>query len=484
MWSIAAKEFRELLFSPKYILTFAVSAVLIFISVFNGWSIYEGELAAAEEIKAAAEERMGSSQLYRHLSYLTPRYPEKTAIFDIGISGLIGSKAYVYGSGRPSISENRYERYPVLAVFGELDLAFTVTYILSVFAILFSFSSINGEKEAGTLQLMLSNSVKRPAVVLGKLAGGFLPIALLFLLPFIMSLVALLILTDVNFGPGEWLKIGLMALAFLLYLLLFHSMGVAMSALTRSSFVSFLFCLLFWVLSAAIIPKGAVQLASHISPSMNIFDLDNEQRLFWKQVNEERMRDYAAYFEKNRLTREQWREKRMEFSRAQDKKFREKREEFDERIWAEFIRRRKNMLSTAVSISRASPSSCLTFALHGISDTGPRALDRFEDELREFQKEFKKYSESQSEKDLELEKQLRSRRWYEVVPDANGFMTVKINEQDFPKLDISGMPRYEGADLPMEAVVEGSLVDMGLLAFFTLFFFAVAYVAFLRYDVR
>ena len=74
----------------------------------------------------------------------------------------------MWSSGTGEIAGSRYEADPVLAVFGELDLTFTVAYILSLIAILFGFGSISSERENGTLSLMLAGPTRRTSVVLAS----------------------------------------------------------------------------------------------------------------------------------------------------------------------------------------------------------------------------------------------------------------------------------------------------------------------------
>ena len=55
-----------------------------------------------------------------------------------------------------------------------LDFTTVVAILLSFLAIVLGYDAICGERERGTLQLLLANSVPRSTVVLGKLIGGLL----------------------------------------------------------------------------------------------------------------------------------------------------------------------------------------------------------------------------------------------------------------------------------------------------------------------
>ena len=63
---------------------------------------------------------------------------------------------------------------PFLSIFLAVDVIFVFKIVLSALAILFAYNTISGEREDGTLKLVLSNPVPRDALVLGKYLGGML----------------------------------------------------------------------------------------------------------------------------------------------------------------------------------------------------------------------------------------------------------------------------------------------------------------------
>ena len=46
---------------------------------------------------------------------------------------------------------------------------------MSLMAILFSYDAVSGERERGTLRLLLTNSLSRPALIAAKWLGGYSP---------------------------------------------------------------------------------------------------------------------------------------------------------------------------------------------------------------------------------------------------------------------------------------------------------------------
>ena len=70
-----------------------------------------------------------------------------------GISNDIGRNIRMKSRGELHPQNSRYSDEPIFAIFRFMDLEFIFGTILSLFAILFAYDSINGEKLRGTLKL-------------------------------------------------------------------------------------------------------------------------------------------------------------------------------------------------------------------------------------------------------------------------------------------------------------------------------------------
>ena len=62
----------------------------------------------------------------------------------------------------------------------KIDWAFVIGYVLSLIALLFTFDSVAGEREHGTLRLMLANPIPRHTVLIGKFLGAFISVNIPF----------------------------------------------------------------------------------------------------------------------------------------------------------------------------------------------------------------------------------------------------------------------------------------------------------------
>ena len=86
----------------------------------------------------------------------------------------------------PNTAELAISRYPNIP---ELDWAFIIKIVLSLYVILLGFEAISGERERGTLRLVLSNPVGRVKLLTAKYAAIIASAAVPLLVGLLISLI-------------------------------------------------------------------------------------------------------------------------------------------------------------------------------------------------------------------------------------------------------------------------------------------------------
>ncbi len=145
---------------------------------------------------------------------------------------------------------------PYLALFSFFDMVFIFQLVLGLLAILIASETISGEKEDGTLRLILTTNVSRAQVLAGKILAGLTTLAIPTALGFILLTILLLGTEHIEIGIGEWARVGLLLALSLLYLLVFYLIGLAISCATHRSATSLIYALFTWALLAIVLPNS------------------------------------------------------------------------------------------------------------------------------------------------------------------------------------------------------------------------------------
>ncbi len=149
--------------------------------------------------------------------------------------------------------------------FTTLDWAFIVGYVLSFVAILFTFDSISGELERGTLRLTLANAIPRHIVLVGKFLGAFISINIPFAVAVLMNLILISTSDTVQLNAEAWGRLGILYGIVILYTCLFIALGLLVSAAVRESGVSLVVLLLIWVSFVVFMPNTLASIGSRTS---------------------------------------------------------------------------------------------------------------------------------------------------------------------------------------------------------------------------
>ncbi|NOR52898.1 MAG: ABC transporter permease subunit, partial [Candidatus Aminicenantes bacterium] len=198
---VITKEIQDTIMSPRFVFTFLLCTILILLSIYTGINNY---LADQKEYSAAValnRKNLESQANYMTLAGIGTKVNKRPQVLSTVVSGVqeaVGRVATVNIAYDPSLVDSKYSSNPVFAVFGALDLTFIVKIVLSLFAILFTYDAIVGEKERGTLKLALSNRVPRDILILGKAIGGFISLLIPLIIPLVLGMLVLMIYPNVS----------------------------------------------------------------------------------------------------------------------------------------------------------------------------------------------------------------------------------------------------------------------------------------------
>ncbi|MBC8228996.1 ABC transporter permease subunit [bacterium] len=154
----------------------------------------------------------------------------------------------------------------LLPGFTFIDFTFVVRVLLSLLAIFLSYNLISGEKEAGTLRLTISNSVKRSTLLLGKSCAGVLSLMIPLAIGFLLTMLIMELSFQVHLRTEEHLRAWLIFGVSALYLIAFFLAGLLFSTLTKRSSETLLWLLIFYICLVVIVPNAGISLTKRLLP--------------------------------------------------------------------------------------------------------------------------------------------------------------------------------------------------------------------------
>lgn len=471
------KEIREMIGSPKFVITFGVCAFLIVVSFYVGGvrhklHLTQYQASQAEQIRVL--EGVTDWMDVDEVRVFLP--PQPLAALVSGVSNDIGRTATIGGQGDVPIEDSRYNEDPIYAMFRFMDLEFIFTVVLSIFAILLGYDAISGEKERGTLRLSFANAVPRSTFILGKMLGSYVTLTFSILIAVMIGVLVLLAM-GIHMTGAEWIRLALIITAGLLFFGVFLSLSVMVSALTSRSSSSFLVLLVIWVLAVQIVPRVSVLLAARSVEVPSVDEIAYKKSVLAKQLSEE----FYESLENLSIPAkaEEGTDPMILFNKYMDSLSTirtTKLRSFSDRLREERTNLQLTQEKLAFSLARISPVSQLSLAITGLAGTSLHLKDRFYSKASEYRQQFSNFLKDKT--GISPNSMIRVKA------------KVRVGDEEDPvqnppsEIDVSELPRFEFANVGLKESLADAAIDFGLLILLNLVFFAGSFVAFIKYDVR
>jgi len=429
------------------------------------------------------------AQAHRHrlLGMLRPQKPpERFRPLIIGIPGNEDLGFFAYN--------------PLPVLFPPLDFLFIVTIIMSLLAMLFSYDAIAGERQIGTLRLVIANSISRTKVLFGKFIGG----AASLIIPFILSLLVGVLYVSINpaiqWDGSAWAELALLTAASITFITLFYLLGLMISTFSRYSSTSILNCLFLWVLLILVIPNVCPYISAQLCRIPSIKQTkrrDREIEIHSIKVAREYMKESIKKFKlkygilfsefesmkfggvgffidakpEHEKAAQQRAEADPEFKAMMDA-FREEGEKAQKELvrireesamlWEDLETKAALQTKLAKNLACISPFANFVYVVRDLTGTGLRSLDYFEQTKDEYNVQLWSY----------VDKKINDAREKDPALEEDSF------------LDVSDRPRFVFKEEALKGKLGEVLPYWGILVLFNVLFFATAFAAFMRYDVR
>jgi ABC-type transport system involved in multi-copper enzyme maturation permease subunit len=454
---LVRKELLEQLLSLRFALACIICLVIVLSSAFVLARDYSEALADYRTNvimhKKEVEDSPGNL-IWNGIKVDKPVNPMH--IFFKGIDHELTRSATVNSWSEPQF-EADYEHNPVNFLVPAIDLAVFIGIVMSLMAIAFSYDAISGEKESGTLKLLMSYSLPRDLVLLAKWAGGYVALITPFLLSMLSGLTVILSFEVVELESQHWAALGLVLAVALLYLGAIYSLGVFVSARTHLASTSITLLLLIWVLVVLVVPNLAPYAASQLHPLRSIIMIDREKHTVEIEENSRFEAAWDTWRDEN-PTAAPWQTSWSTFWYTERRIHLLKTMSDQHKIDVQFQKEMDAQIRLAQYLSRISPLASFTYAVTDLAGTGIYDRGNFDDLLPTYRRDITNFG---IDKYLEL---FSKEKW------------------DWSNYEIEGYPQFKARESKLEDRI--SFPDILVLVMWAVLFFMGAYLSFLRYDVK
>ena len=227
-----------------FIVCLMSTAAAVFVQVAD----YEKRLAAYHVALQEHQEETRTWDLYSQINPKAHRKPNPLSIFNVGTEKS-GADMVSIELATP-IWEKEAQKQgsdnPFLSIFLSVDVTFVFKIVLSALAILFAYNTISGEREDGTLKLVLSNPIPRDVLVLGKYLGGVLSLFPIVVISFTVGVVIASASPATDFDVGDLLRLTMVLLISLLYVSICCLLGMLLSVWTKEAATTLILSMFIW----------------------------------------------------------------------------------------------------------------------------------------------------------------------------------------------------------------------------------------------
>ena len=453
--TLIKKQILEDILDIRFTILFAICAVMIPLTLIIGQRNVSVELSDYQQSVRKYEDKVSNGS-FNALTFeaLGFRPPSELQSFCIGLDDRIPRRIRTsYGEGIKT-DDSATEENLNFSLYGKLDLLFVIKVVLSLAAIVLTFNTISGEKEQGTLRLMISNSLPRYEVIIAKYLGNLLIILLPLVLGLIIGLLSIFLASNSQvLGPDNLTRIALMFFAAIMYVSLFVDLGILVSVATSRSWTSIVASLFLWVILILVIPQTSGMIAEAVYPIKSRKIVNLEKDVLKTDIEAQRSKELQKIFREANYV-DLRKPIVQKYQAILDRESAKIEQDYQVQLHAQ------NVIATIVS--RISPASSLTFVFSALAKTGIAEMENFMRTAERFQSTIEQ----------------------EVYRNAYADNTESGANVRLSMGGFSQTPRFQYTHVGMSETISEIVPDCILLIVLNITFLFLGVFLFLRHDVR
>jgi len=402
-------------------------------------------------------ERVNSLPEMTRLQQELSNTPSPLIIMSATSSGLVPDGVFMNYYNEPEFA-SIIKHNPYVNPYLSIDWTTVLIYIISFLCICFSYNAFSGEREDGTLKLMLSNGISRSTIITAK----FLGLLTVFVIPVLLGIIICCIVFEMspvfNMGLTEYAKIAYFFGVSVLIICFTILMGFLVSALSQKSYVSLILCLVCWTLTVVVVPNVSWIISQQIDKIPPEITVQQEIR---QQINN--LEDCYMSWQGNNTPMDRV---------LLRKDCADRRTNVQNSLWSDYHNMQFEQTRKAIGISKISPFGLFRFLGDQISGNNFYGYTSFFEQVKNYQLIYRDYIVSKDQADTES---------HHLIWNDGGMGDAWMSQQN---INPSEVPKFSWQPASFKQLITNSFKDVAILCFWVIGLFAASFVAFVRYDVR
>ncbi len=459
------KELKQLLNTRHFVISFCLLAILVIISFVVGIQNYTNARIQYESAISEHQSQLSQATYWQMVNQKVFLPPNPLSVLVSGLANDVGRKVDLRTSGDLVAQDSRYGDNTILAVFRSFDLEFMFSVVLTLFAIVFTYNSVNGEREQGTLSLLFSHSVPRTTFIVAKLTGILTALIAPLLVVILLGLL-LLPLFGIQLSTDDWIRLSLIILAGLLHFSFFVLIGIGISSVVRSSSASFLTLLVFWIFSVFIVPRAAVLIAGRAVEVPNTDEITAQKTRYRMQLFAEDRPKMAAFKPSSngdmQAVMKEFQKMMADLGDERAKKVAILSQKLDENL----SNREQLRDQVASLLAQLSPTAAYAFTVADLAHSGLQLPKRFLTSAKEYKQVFDGFIASKT------------------GSKTNGMVMIfETDDDERPKINVSEIPVYSLTNPSITEIWSQVSFGFSVLLLFNGLGLIIAMTGFMKADV-
>ncbi len=198
-----------------------------------------------------------------HYGFLVFREPAPLEFFDPGVGDYAGTSLFLEGHRQNTVNFGEARHATGMLRFGRLTPASVLALLLPLLVVAAGFASVSGEREPGTLKLLLAQGATPGQILAGK-ALGVGAVAALAALP--IGAATLAVVVSGSDGQDFMARLGVLASMYAVYLAGWVLVTVVASSFRNTARSALALLIALWVAVCVALPRLGASVAGAVHP--------------------------------------------------------------------------------------------------------------------------------------------------------------------------------------------------------------------------